>query len=43
MFIFYLWNFALDNIDYILRGYEDLDKKLIGLGAKIRMEDSVRV
>lgn len=33
----------IDNIDYILRGYEDLDKKLIGLGAKIRMEDSVRV
>lgn len=29
----------IDNIDYILRGYEDLDEKLIGLGAKIRMED----
>ncbi len=28
----------IDNIDYILRGYENLDEKLNSLGAKIRLE-----
>ena len=29
----------LSNIEYILRGYEELDKKLEKLGAKIRIEE----
>ena len=29
----------LSNIEYILRGYEDLDKKLEKLGAKIKIEE----
>ena len=28
----------IDNIDYILRGYEKIDEKLNSLGAKIRLE-----
>lgn len=28
----------IENIEYILRGYENLDKKLSGLGAKIKIE-----
>lgn len=30
----------IENIDYILRGYEDFDKKLRSLGAKIVMEET---
>lgn len=30
---------CIDNIEYILRGYENLDKKLRGLGANISIED----
>ena len=29
----------IENIEYILRGYENLDQKLIKLGAKIRIEE----
>ena len=29
----------IDNIEYILRGYEELDKKLNLLGAKIIIEE----
>ena len=29
----------IDNADYILRGYEDIDKKLTNIGAKIRVEE----
>lgn len=29
----------IDNIEYILRGYENLDEKLMRLGAKIKIED----
>ena len=28
----------IDNIEYILRGYEDMDKKLKSLGAKIEIK-----
>ena len=30
----------IENIDYILRGYEDLDKKLNSLGAKVIIEET---
>ena len=30
---------AISNAKYILRGYEDLDKKLSSLGAKINLKD----
>lgn len=29
----------IDNIEYILRGYEDIDKKLRSLGARIKLEE----
>ena len=29
----------INNIEYILRGYENLDKKLTSLGANIRLEE----
>lgn len=29
----------IDNADYILRGYEDIDKKLTNIGAKIKVEE----
>ena len=30
----------IENIDYILRGYEDFDKKLSDLGAKVKIEET---
>ena len=36
---------AIDNVGYILRGYEDFDEKLRSLGAEIRLaedEDSLQ-
>lgn len=30
---------VIDNADYILRGYEDIDKKLTNIGAKIKVEE----
>ena len=29
----------VDNIEYILRGYENIDKKLIKLGANIQIKE----
>ena len=31
--------YTVENIEYVLRGYENLDKKLISLGANIRLEE----
>ena len=31
---------VVDNVDYVLRGYEDFDKKLQGLGAEIRLAEN---
>jgi len=31
---------VVENVDYVLRGYEDFDKKLQGLGAEIRLAES---
>ena len=30
---------TIENIEYVLRGYENLDKKLSSLGANIHVED----
>lgn len=30
---------TIENIDYILRGYEKFDKKLQAIGVNIRIED----